>query len=117
MTVDTLKNVVTVPTAAIQRGPNGAFVYVIDPESNASQKPVTLLRQTESLTAIDQGIAEGDMVVTNGFNRLNDNTRVRIDEARPTANGPAAKSGRGGGDRPARDKGTNEAPKPQGNGG
>ncbi|NBX56280.1 MAG: efflux RND transporter periplasmic adaptor subunit, partial [Betaproteobacteria bacterium] len=55
MTVDTLKNVVTVPTAAIQRGPNGAFVYVVDAQSAATQKPVTLLRQTESVTAIAQG--------------------------------------------------------------
>mgnify|MGYP006278121967 CR=1 FL=1 len=117
MMVDTLKNVVTVPTAAIQRGPNGAFVYVVDAQSAATQKPVTLLRQTESVTAIAQGIAEGDVVVTNGFNRLTENTQVRIDEARPAANSGGAKGGRGGGDRPARDKGTNEAPKPQGNGG
>ena len=126
MTVDTLKAVVTVPTAAIQRGPNGAFVYVVEGGTNAVQKPVTILRQTESLTAIAAGITDADTVITNGFNRLTENTLVRIDEPRnATGNGP--KGERGTGARPASDKSANEKPagdkpagerpKSQGNGG
>jgi len=108
MTVDILKAVVTVPTAAIQRGPNGAFVYVVDATSNAVQKPVTLLRQTETLTAIATGINDGDMVITNGFNRLTDAMPVRIDEARaPQQPQPERRKACGG--RPAGDRPTGEA--------
>lgn len=116
MTVDMLKAVVTIPTAAIQRGPNGAFVYVVDANSNAVQKPVTLLRQTETLTAIAIGINEGDMVITNGFNRLTDSMQVRIDEAR-APNSAAPKGERPAGGRPAGDRPAGERPKAQGNGG
>jgi multidrug efflux system membrane fusion protein len=116
MIVDMLKAVVTVPTAAIQRGPNGAFVYVVDATSNAVQKPVTVLRQTETLTAIATGLNDGDMVITNGFNRLTDAMPVRIDEARGP-NNSAPKSERPAGGRPASDRPAGERPKPQGNGG
>lgn len=116
MTVDMLKAVVTIPTAAIQRGPNGAFVYVVDANSNAVQKPVTLLRQTETLTAIAIGINEGDMVITNGFNRLTNSMQVRIDEAR-APNSAAPKGERPAGGRPAGDRPAGERPKAQGNGG
>ena len=116
MIVDMLKAVVTVPTAAIQRGPNGAFVYVVDATSNAVQKPVTVLRQTETLTAIATDLNDGDMVITNGFNRLTDAMPVRIDEARGP-NNSAPKSERPAGGRPASDRPAGERPKPQGNGG
>ena len=116
MIVDMLKAVVTVPTAAIQRGPNGAFVYVVDATSNAVQKPVTVLRQTETLTAIATVLNDGDMVITNGFNRLTDAMPVRIDEARGP-NNSAPKSERPAGGRPASDRPAGERPKPQGNGG
>ena len=121
MTVDTLKGVITVPTAAIQRGPNGAFVYVVEGGSNAVQKPVTILRQTESLTAIATGINDGDMIITNGFNRLTENTQVRIDEPR-NANGGGGKGEKPAGERPAGARPAGDRPagdraKPQGNGG
>ena len=126
MTVDTLKNVVTVPTAAIQRGPSGAFVYAIDANSNASQKPVVILRQTESLTAIASGITDGDMIIINGFNRLTENTQVRIDDPRnassggpkgPRAAGEKNSGDKPAGERPAGEKPAGDRPKAQGNGG
>ena len=40
--VETLKQVVVVPTAAVQRGPNGTFVYVVDAESKVAVRPVTV---------------------------------------------------------------------------
>jgi multidrug efflux system membrane fusion protein len=111
MTVDTLKAVVSVPTSAIQRGPNGAYVYVIENGTKALQKPVTLLRQTESLTAIAEGLNDGDVVAINGFNRLTDNAQVRIDEPRATGGG-GPRAPRPAGERPA-----NAPARPQGNGG
>jgi multidrug efflux system membrane fusion protein len=88
--VDTLKDAITVPTASIQRGPLGPFVYVVDAESFATQRPVTLARQTETVTAIATGVGAGDQVVTSGFNRLTDKTLVRIDEPKPAGGEPPA---------------------------
>ena len=87
--VDTLKDAITVPTASIQRGPLGPFVYVVDAQSFATQRPVTLARQTETVTAIATGVAAGEQVVTSGFNRLTDKTLVRIDEPKPAGEAPA----------------------------
>ncbi len=119
MIVDVLKDVITVPTAAIQRGPAGAFVYVIEANSMAVQKPVTILRQTETLTALSSGINDTDMVVTNGFNRLTESTQVRIDDGRPANAAPKGERGErvngqrpAGGGRPAADQ-----PKAPGSGG
>lgn len=110
MTVDVLKGVVSVPTSAIQRGPNGAYVYLIENGTTALQKPVTILRQTETLTAIAQGLNDGDVVALNGFNRLTDKAQVRVDDPRNSGNG--ARPPRASGERPA-----NAPQRPQGNGG
>src|SRR4029450_9891627 len=45
--IDTLRNVVVVPTAAIQRGPNGTFVYVLKDDSTVAVRPVTLAQQDD----------------------------------------------------------------------
>ena len=45
--VDTLKQVVVVPTAAVQRGPNGPFVFVINDDNTVSMRPVTITQQDE----------------------------------------------------------------------
>jgi multidrug efflux system membrane fusion protein len=81
LTVKTLERAITVPTPAIQRGAKGAFVYVIDAQNNAHVRTVTIAYQTEMLSVIDRGVDEGEMIVTNGFNRLNDGALVRIDQA------------------------------------
>jgi multidrug efflux system membrane fusion protein len=76
-----------VPTASVQRGPNGAFVYALD-EDRAVLKPVTVGRQTETLAVITAGIAPGERVVTTGFARLTDGDRVRV--ADPVTPAPSA---------------------------
>jgi multidrug efflux system membrane fusion protein len=87
LTVDVMAGMTVVPTAAVQRGPNGAFVYALD-EDRAVLKPVTVGRQTEALAVITAGIAPGDRVVTTGFARLTDGDRVRV--ADPVTPAPSA---------------------------
>ncbi len=48
MLVDTLRQVVTVPTGAIQRGPNGTFVFVVDAENKVATRPVTVAQQDDT---------------------------------------------------------------------
>lgn len=76
--IDTLRNVVVVPTPAVQRGPNGTFSYVLQPDERVSLRPVTVLLQTETEAVIAEGIAATDQVVTAGFARLKDGARVSL---------------------------------------
>jgi len=86
--VQTLKQVVVVPTAAVQRGPNGTFVYVVDGESKVAVRPVTVSQQDDTGAVISDGLKKDERVVTTGFTRLSNGTRVRVqtgDEPAPDA--------------------------------
>jgi multidrug efflux system membrane fusion protein len=76
--IATLKEVVVVPTPAVQRGPAGPFAYVLQPDDRVSQRPITVAHQSETQAVIEKGIAAGDQVVTTGFARLKDGAEVTI---------------------------------------
>jgi len=76
--VETLHNVVRVPSAAIQRGAPGAYVYVINADSTVSVRPITTGPVDGDLTAVDSGLAAGDRVVTDGTDRLRDGLHVAV---------------------------------------
>ena len=79
--IDTLKQVVVVPTPAVQRGPNGTFVYVVQKggdEDVVSLRPVSVSNQTETEAVVTKGLAGSDRVVTTGFGRLKDGASVTI---------------------------------------
>lgn len=78
--VDTLKQVVVVPTPAIQRGPNGIFVYVVGGEERVAIRPVQVSQQGDTETVVKTGIGAGDRVITSGFSRLQDGSRVILGE-------------------------------------
>lgn len=103
--IDTLKQVTVVPTGALQRGPNGTFVYVVD-GNTAKMRPVQVRKQDENQTVIRNGIAPGDRVVTTGFSRLTDGAQVSISTGDGTPAPAAAPRGGAGaqprnGQRPA----------------
>lgn len=97
--VETLKQVVVVPTPAVQRGPNGTFVYVVGAEDRVAIRPVQLAQQGDTETVIKTGVASGDRVITSGFSRLQDGSRVVFGpqggEPQPKA-APSASGGGGG---------------------
>ena len=70
------RGVITVPTAAVQRGPQGAFVFTLDHDV-ASRHPVTVARQDEQLAVVSSGLAPGQVVVTDGASRLTEGSHVR----------------------------------------
>ncbi len=74
----TLQNVVVLPTAAVQRGPDGAYVYVIGPDNKAAVRAVTVSQQDDQQAVIAQGVAAGDQIVTAGFGRLKAGAEVQI---------------------------------------
>jgi multidrug efflux system membrane fusion protein len=79
--VETLKGVVVVPVAAVQRGPNGTFVYVVDADSKAVVRAVTVGQQDDVSAVISDGLKADEKVVTTGFTRLSNGTRVRVQPA------------------------------------
>jgi multidrug efflux system membrane fusion protein len=98
--IETLHQVVTVPTAAVQRGPNGTFVYAMN-EDAVAVRPVTVSQQDDVQAVITSGLKAQDRVVTTGFARISDGTKVaaaNADEAAPpaAATEPPRRGRRGG---------------------
>ena len=92
--VRTEKNVVTVPTAAVQNGAPGTYVYLINADNTVAVHPIKLGVTEGGMVAVDTGLKEGDRVVVDGSDRLRDGAHVRVVQpgnaaATPPAAGPA----------------------------
>jgi membrane fusion protein, multidrug efflux system len=82
LVVKTLPNVVTVPTAAIQRGAPGTYVYVVNANDSVSVRPVSIGPTEGPMAAVNSGLSVGERVVVDGTDRLRDGARVTIVGAR-----------------------------------
>jgi len=83
--VNTLHNVVTVPTAAIQRGAPGSYVYVINADNTVSVRPISIGPNDGPMAAVNSGLTAGEQVVVDGTDRLRDGARVTVPAARSQA--------------------------------
>lgn len=92
--VDMLKHVVVAPTAAIQRGPNGAYVFAVNDDETVRLVNVTVGQQDETIAVITAGIEPPAKLVTTGFARLTDKAKVRVSTPEEAAQPPAAAPGR-----------------------
>jgi multidrug efflux system membrane fusion protein len=81
--VSTEHQVVTVPPAAVQRGPSGAFVYMVGDDQKAARKPVKVGHEDEQVAVIADGLDAGVRVVTDGGSRLGDGYKVTIASPAP----------------------------------
>jgi len=101
--IDTLKQVTVIPTSAVQRGPNGTFVYVVKDDNSAQMRPVQVRMQDENQTVIASGVTPGERVVTTGFARLTDGAKVSVSSGNAAAAPAGALQGVGrrDGQRPA----------------
>jgi multidrug efflux system membrane fusion protein len=104
--IDTLQNVVVIPTGAVQRGPDGTFVYVVNADSTAAIRQIKVQKQDETQAVVQSGLEPPDRVVTTGFARLTDGAKVTLTASEP-APGPhppgvtgVQRRGVGGGSRP-----------------
>ncbi|MGE0799863.1 MAG: MdtA/MuxA family multidrug efflux RND transporter periplasmic adaptor subunit [Lautropia sp.] len=87
--LDTLRDVVTIPSSAIQRGSQGLFVYVVRPDQTVSLRIVELGPVDGQRIAISKGLAAGEIVVIDGVDRLRDGARVELTQ-RPDFSQPVA---------------------------
>ena len=90
--VDTLKNATLIPTPAIQRNAQGAFVYVIKSDQTVGLQLVTPGTTDGTLTAVD-GIQPGETVAVNGFDKLQDGAKVNVrGSGNSNGSGPSSKA-------------------------
>ncbi len=75
---DTLRNVVLAPSAAVQFGTNGTFVYVMDGNDKVRIRPLKIGASDGNVTVIEDGLAKGDRVVLEGTDRLRDGSSVEV---------------------------------------
>ena len=87
--ITTRKNAVTVPAVALQRGPDGFYVWVIKPDNTAEQRPIEAETVSEDLAIATKGLNAGERVVVDGQSRLDAGTHVAIRTPNPPSNGTA----------------------------
>jgi multidrug efflux system membrane fusion protein len=90
--VDTMRNLTIIPTAAIQRGPQGTYVYAAAKDSASKEtsvkiSPVTIAQTTGNSVGVSAGLNPGDVVVIDGQDKLQDGTKINPTPA-SGSNGP-----------------------------
>ena len=95
--IETLNHIVVAPTAAIQRGPTGTFVYAVRADDTVTVRQVKVKQQNDQEAAVEEGLNTGEIVVTSGFGRLREGEHVIVE--RPDITGPVdqGKGGKGKG--------------------
>jgi multidrug efflux system membrane fusion protein len=88
--VETRANATLLPTAAIQRGAAGTFVYVVKDDQTVAVAPVQIAATQGETTAIERGVSPGAQVVVDGADRLRDGAKVELAEREPAARAPEA---------------------------
>jgi membrane fusion protein, multidrug efflux system len=95
MKLDTLRDAIVIPAAAVQRGAQGFFVYVVRPDQTVTVRTVKPGTVDGQRIAISEGLAPGDLVVIDGMDRLREGARVEVTQ-RPEFKPPADGQGRSG---------------------
>ena len=118
--LDTKRHVTIVPASAIQRGPTGTFVYLVQPDNTVAVRQVKVGLTEANEVSIDDGLRPGESVVVDGAEKLTEGMKVSLRQggpgeanpgaARPNGGGnyPASRRGQGGGNRPGGNPGGNQ---------
>ena len=76
--LDTKRNITTVPASAIQRSPQGTFVFIVKEDKTASMRAVRVGPGEADIVSIEEGLTPGDVVVVEGAERLRDGSKVEL---------------------------------------
>ena len=85
LTMDT-KDATVIPAEAVQAGQQGSFVYLVKPDQTVEPRPVTVGQVFAGKVIIEQGLAPGDTIVTDGQSRLFPGARIITAAANSKAN-------------------------------
>ncbi|WP_084572993.1 efflux RND transporter periplasmic adaptor subunit [Methylocapsa aurea] len=83
--LSTLRDVLTIPAAAIQNGPDGRFAYLVKSDGAVEARKLKLGPENAETAVVEAGLRDGDLVVTSGQYRLLPGSKVEV-EASPPAN-------------------------------
>ena len=91
--VDTMRDALLVPAAAVQKNPQGTFVYVVKPDNTVEVRTVTVDATQGDVIALNSGVTPGEMLVTDGLDKLQAGTKVIVQvAAKATPANPTAAS-------------------------
>jgi len=93
--VDVRRHVTTVPSAAVQHGSQGTYVYVVTPQKTAEMRVVQIV-MSEGLTSVVSGVSEGEQVVTDGADKIQPNGKVEVGGQKGGPGGAGGAGGHGG---------------------
>jgi membrane fusion protein, multidrug efflux system len=79
--LDVRRDVLVIPAPAIQRGPEGIFTWVVNPQGVVDARPITVGPTTADQTIVTSGLVEGDRVVVNGQYKLRLGSHVTVNES------------------------------------
>ncbi|WP_459176253.1 MdtA/MuxA family multidrug efflux RND transporter periplasmic adaptor subunit [Ewingella americana] len=88
--IGTLQNAVVVPTAAVQMGNDGHFVWIVDSDKKVSKHIITTGMQDSQQTVVIAGLSAGESVVTDGIDRLTEGATVEVIQPETAAQAAAA---------------------------
>jgi multidrug efflux system membrane fusion protein len=74
--VDTRRNAITIPSPALQRGPQGFYVWVVRPGETAEPRVIDAMPIDDNVTIVTKGLLPGERIVVNGQSRLEAGARV-----------------------------------------
>jgi len=76
--LDVQRGAVIIPIPAVQRGPQGTYVYVVKPDSTATLRPVTISTAEGNDVAVEDGLHTGEAVVIDGQDKLQEGAKVEV---------------------------------------
>jgi hypothetical protein len=91
--VELRRDAITVPAAAVQRGPDGIYAWVVMPGDVVQVRPIQSGPTTGDDTIITSGLSEGDRVVVNGQYKLQRNSKVTVNGSPAPATPTIARGG------------------------
>lgn len=83
LSLKTLSDALVIPSSAVQRGPQGLFVWIVTSKDTAEPRPIEVGPTTGDLTVITSGLSDGERVVTGGQFKLKRDARVQVRIASP----------------------------------
>jgi multidrug efflux system membrane fusion protein len=81
------KDSTVIPAAAVQRGPQGTYVFVAKPDNTVDIRPVTIAFTQDNLTNIASGITPDEVVVTDGQDKLQEGSKIQVRQPAAAGNG------------------------------
>jgi multidrug efflux system membrane fusion protein len=85
LTRQILQNATVIPSAAVNRGPNGLFAFVIGPNNHVVLRPIALIATQGAVAILKSGVRPGELVVTDGQMTLKNGSLIRVSQVVPIA--------------------------------